>query len=248
MQLKKLIFGGWLALTIGCAPGYQISKSNRAEYVIDKGIPTDSTVYRLYQPYKQKLEAQMNEVIGHSETQMAKVDTIPESLLGNFFADATLQQGRKLDPTIDFAMPSTKGGVRTALPKGEIRVSNVFELMPFENTLMVYTISGTEAQQLLNFIAASNGQPVSGIQMTIKDKKPMGVLINGKPFDINANYKVLTSDYIASGGDNARGFKNPLAVKELGLKVRDALLNYIKEKEAAGQKINSRLDGRITKD
>lgn len=248
MQLRKLIPGVLLALTIGCTSGYRIAKSNRAEYAIDKDIPVDSNILHLYQPYKTKLEAEMNQVIGHSELLMAKVDTIPESVLGNFFADATLQQGRKLDPEIDFAMPSTKGGIRTAVPKGEIRVSNVFELMPFENALMVYTISGAEAQQLLNFIAASNGQPVSGIRMKIRDRKPEEVVINGKAFDINSNYKVLTSDYIASGGDNARGFKNPVAVKELGLKVRDALLNHIKEQEAAGKKINSSLDGRITKD
>ncbi|MNL32993.1 hypothetical protein D3C87_1548790 [compost metagenome] len=59
---------------------------------------------------------------------------------------------------------------------------------------------------------------------------------------------MLTSDYIASGGDNARGFKNPLDKKVLGLKVRDALIGYVKDIEAAGKTINAKLDGRIIKD
>lgn len=246
MNFRNLILG-LVVLSAGCSPGYKIAKSNRAEYIIDKNVPADTSMLRLYLPYKQKLEAEMNQVIGYSEVLMPKVDTIPESLLGNFFSDAILQQGRRLDPDIDFAMPSTKGGIRIALPKGAIAVSNVFELMPFENALVVLTISGAETQQLLNFIAGSNGQPVAGLRMKIRDRKPEQVMINGKPFDSNRSYKVLTSDYVAGGGDNARGFKNPLEKKDLGLKVRDALLNYIRQQEAAGKKINSVLDGRITK-
>lgn len=231
-----------------CSSGYKLVKANRAEYAINKGIAADSAIIQAYLPYKAQMEAEMNQVIGHSEVQMPKVDTIPESLLGNFFADATLQQARKYDPSIDFAMPSTKGGIRVALPKGNIALSNIFELMPFENELIAFTLSGAEVQNLLNFIAATNGQPVSGLRMKIRNKKPEGVLINGKAFDPGKTYRVLTSDYIASGGDNARGFKNPLDKKVLGLKVRDALIGYVKDNEAAGMTINAKLDGRITKD
>lgn len=231
-----------------CSSGYKVVKANRAEYAINKDVTADSTVIRTYLPYKAQMEAEMNQVIGHSAVEMAKVDTIPESMLGNFFADAALQQARKYDPTIDFAMPSTKGGIRVTVPKGNVTVSNIFELMPFENELLALTLSGADVQNLLNFIAATNGQPVSGLKMVIKNKKPENVLINGKPFDVNKTYRVLTSDYLAGGGDNALGFKTPLDTKVLGLKVRDALMNYVKESEAAGKTINAKLDGRITKD
>ena len=231
-----------------CSSGYKLVKANRAEYAINKGLAADSAIIRTYLPYKAQMEAEMKQVIGHSEVQMPKVDTVPESLLGNFFADATLQQARKYDPSIDFAMPSTKGGIRAALPKGNITLSNIFELMPFENELLAFTLSGAEVQNLLNFIAATNGQPVSGLRMKIRNKKPVEVLINGKTFDPAKTYRVLTSDYIASGGDNARGFKNPLDKKTLDLKVRDALIGYVKDNEAAGKTINAKLDGRITKD
>lgn len=233
---------------VSCSQNYQLVKANRAEYPINASVSPDSSVIKAYLPYKQQLDAEMNQVIGHSEVQMPKVDTIPESLLGNFFADATLQQARKYDATIDFAMPSTKGGIRVALPKGKVTLSNLFELMPFENELIAFTLSGADTQNLINFIAATNGQPVSGLQMKIKNRKPESVMINGQPFDAAKTYRVLTSDYIASGGDNARGFKNPIAKKVLGLKVRDALIGYVKETEAAGKTINAKLDGRIVKD
>ena len=127
-------------------------------------------------------------------------------------------------------------------------MSNLFELMPFENELIAFTLKGADVQQLLNFIAATNGQPVAGLHLKIVDKKPVDVFIKGKPFDPRQTYRVLTSDYIAGGGDNALGFKDPVDKKVLGLKVRDALINYVKEKQAAGESINPKSNGRITKD
>ena len=145
-------------------------------------------------------------------------------------------------------MPSTKGGIRVDVPKGAIKLSNIFELMPFENELVAFTLKGTDVQELINFVAASNGQPIAGIRLKIADKKPVDIFIKGKPFDPQKTYRVLTSDYIAGGGDNALGFKNPVEKKVLGLKVRDALINYVKEIQAAGKTLNPQLDGRITKD
>lgn len=231
-----------------CSSKYQLTKSDRVDYPINSSLSPDSSIIKSYLPYKARLDAEMTKVIGHSALAMSKKssDTLPESLLSNFFADAVMEQAKKLDPAIDFAMPSTKGGIRVDLPKGPIMVSNIYELMPFENELVICTIKGTEAQRLLEFIAASNGQPVAGLHMKIIDKKPAVVFIDGKPFDIHRNYRVLTSDYVANGGDNTLGLKDPVEKKVLGLKVRDALINYVKVKQAEGSNITAQLDGRIS--
>lgn len=236
------------SLLLSCSSGYKLVKANRAAYVINKEVAADSTIIKAYLPYKEQLDKEMNQVLGYSEVLMTKNNELPETLLSNFFSDAILQEALKYDPTIDFAMPSTKGGLRVDVPKGAIRLSNLFELMPFENELIAFTLKGPDVQQLLNFIAATNGQPVAGLRLKIVDKRPVDVFIKGKPFDPQQTYRVLTSDYVAGGGDNALGFKNPVEKKVLGLKVRDALINYVKEKQVAGQTINPKSDGRITKD
>jgi 2',3'-cyclic-nucleotide 2'-phosphodiesterase (5'-nucleotidase family) len=239
-----------LSLLYACSSGYKVVKSGRTDYSINKEIVADSAIIKTYLPYKVKMDAEMNRVIGRSAMLMSKKssDTLPESLLSNFFADAVMQQALKLDPAIDFAMPSTKGGLRVDLPEGDITVSNIFELMPFENQLFVFTLKGSDVQRLMDFIALSNGQPVAQFKMKISGKKPDDVWINGKKFDVSKNYRVLTTDYISGGGDGAQGFENPIDKKSLELKVRDALLNFVKETEAAGKMINSKLDGRITKE
>lgn len=247
--LQVLLLSGLLFLN-ACASGYRIVRSGRAEYPVNGTAPADSGIIRAYMPYKVKMDAEMNRVIGHSAVLMSKKqsDTLPESLLSNFFADAVAHQALKADTGVDFAMPSTKGGLRVDLPQGPLTVSHIFELMPFENELILFTLKGQDVQRLLDFIAAAHGEPVWGLKMKISGGKAADVRIGGKPFDPSRTYRVLTTDYISGGGDNAKGFENPVDKKILGLKVRDALMAEVKEKEAAGESVSAGFDGRITID
>lgn len=236
-------------LLASCSVNYQASSSISTRYPINANVDVDSSIIKIYQPYKVQLDAEMGKIIGQSSVLMSKKssDTLPESLLSNFFADAVTTQVERVGNELDFAMPSTKGGLRVDLPKGHITVSNIFELMPFENTLTIYTLKGEDVARLLDFIAASNGQPVSGLRMKIVEKKATEVLIRGKPFDSGKTYKVLTTDYIAGGGDNTLGFENPLAKKDLNIKVRDALMEYVSRYTTSGRFLRPELDGRIRK-
>ena len=235
-------------LSGACSSTYRVVKSNRSEYKITQHVPADSSIIRTYQPYKLKLDSQLNEVLGYSENELTKQIVNGESSLGNFLADASLFEARKTIPQIDFSMPSGNGGLRNDLPSGAITLSNIFQLMPFENELIVFELKGSAVQTLLDYIARTGGQPIAGLTMKIKANKPVDVLIGGKPFDPSKNYSVLTSDYIAGGADGISSFKNPLSSKVLGLKIRDALIQYVKETKNKGVKISSKLDGRMTND
>lgn len=231
-----------------CSSNYKLVDAKRKAYPINAATLTDSTVLKTYLPYKLKMDSQMNAVIGYTDVALTKTYVGTESLLGNFFSDAAFAEAGKLDQQIDFAMPSTNGGLRNDLPLGPVTLANVFELMPFENELMIYELKGDKVKELLDNIAASGGQPVAGIKFRIADKKATDIVIAGKAFDLSRNYRVLTSDYIASGGDGVDTFKNPVAFKVVGLKVRDALINYIRQQQSADKKITSKLDRRITND
>jgi 2',3'-cyclic-nucleotide 2'-phosphodiesterase (5'-nucleotidase family) len=246
--MRTVLFCSFSLLIFSCSTNYKVVKSNRTDYHIANDLAADSSVIRKYLPYKLKMDSQMNAILGYSAVKLSKKSQSGESLLGNFFADAALYEARKIDPTIDFAIPSTNGGLRNDLPLGAITLANVFELMPFENEMVVFRLSGAEVRSLIDFIAKSGGQPVSGITIKIKDRKAAGVMIQGKAFDSTRSYRVMTSDYIAGGGDDLNSFKTATDSKILGLKVRDALIMYIKEKQAAGEKINTTLDKRISND
>jgi len=249
MSIKKQVY--ILAISLfflgSCTAKYAVVKSNREEFKISNDVQVDSAIIKTYMPYKVKVDSEMNTVIGYTDVVLTKSSTVPESVLGNFFADAVLNQAKKMEPAIDFVFPTTKGGLRNDIAKGPITVSNIFELMPFENQLVLFNLIGEDVLKVVTYIAASNGQPVSGLKFNIKGKSTEGILINGKPFDVTKNYWVLTSDYIASGGDDAVGFATPISRKDIGLLVRDALLREVKQVQAEGKSINAKLDGRITK-
>ena len=211
---------------------------------IDSTLTGDPGFMRLYAPYRLKLEAEMNRVVGHTDVDLTKPSNAPETRLGNFFADALLAEGRKLYPEAEFSF-GTKGGLRMELQKGDITVGNLFELMPFENELVLLELSGKSVAQLAQFIAATGGQPVAGLRMRIKEGKATGITIGGKPLNPSRTYKLITYDYLANGGDNSRGLNNPVSRINLGQKVRDALITYVSEQARAGNHINTQLDERI---
>jgi 2',3'-cyclic-nucleotide 2'-phosphodiesterase (5'-nucleotidase family) len=245
--LKRGLLFLLLCALASCSAHYSLVKANRTEYPINHNLAEDSAMIRAYQPYKKQMDVQMNRLIGQCARELTKSYDLPETLLGNFFSDAVLAEGKKLDTTIDFSMSTTKGGLCNNLPKGELHLYDLFELMPFENEMVTLRLRGTDVESLLTFIAAAGGEPVSGLRMTISNGKPRDVVINGQAFDPNKTYTVLVSDYIAGGGDNSKGLANPIEKKVLGLKIRDALISYVKTQTASGKIIDAQLDGRITK-
>lgn len=212
---------------------------------VDSTTVDDPDYVQFYAPYKKQLEVEMNRVVGRATVSLTKPSEVPETLLGNFFADVLLAQARKQVPDAEFAF-GTKGGLRIELNQGPITIGNLFELMPFENEIVVLELTGEKVQQLAQFIAATGGQPVSGIRMEIENGIATNIRIGGKPIGPNQTYKLVTYDYLANGGDNSRGLDDPINRTNLGIKVREALIDYVSEKAQAGNDINTQLDGRIT--
>jgi 2',3'-cyclic-nucleotide 2'-phosphodiesterase (5'-nucleotidase family) len=243
MHKKIFLHLAVIAILASCSKSLYVKEKQASLNTINSTLPVDSGIIRYYDPYKIKLDSQMNRVIGYSETEMVKKQ--PESILGNFFSDAIAQTVQRRNINFDFAIPSTNGGMRAALPKGNITVRNVFELMPFENELVILTLSGKDVKSLAEFIVSKNGQPVSGITIKSVNKQLQEVIINGETLNENKKYRVLTSDYLAGGGDGIEAFKNAIARENLSIKARDAIIEYIEIETRSGHTLNPAVDGRI---
>ena len=210
---------------------------------------TDEEQKKIIMEYRETLKADMSRVLVHSEHVMERGS--PEGKLNNFIADLVFDIGKEIyqpddGKAIDFCLLNY-GGLRVPLPKGEITYERVFELLPFENEMVVITLTGDKTLELFQYLAASErGMPVSGITLTIKDNEPHEVLIDGNEFDINRSYKVLTSDYLAGGGDHMNFFLQPVNYELLGMRVRDAIIIHMQRVNEEGEKIRSGLDGRIS--
>ena len=140
------------------------------------------------------------------------------------------------------------GGLRNILPKGKITVSDIFEILPFENSLCVLTMKGSEMKRLFKAIASLGGEGVSGVRLEItKEGELLDATIGGKPVEDNRLYTVATIDYLADGNGRMDAFLQA-EKRECpdGATLRGLFLDYVRKQTAEGKTITSGLDGRIT--
>lgn len=230
---------------VSCSHSFIVSKHDTKEYVFSDSTQSviDSSIDQEIAPFRQKVKAEMSTVLATSTTTLERGN--PESKLGDFVADACFIQVQKIENgkfKPDFAVFNS-GGLRRPLPKGDITRGDIFELMPFENELVVVTLTGDRIEKLINFIASKGGAPVSGLRMKIDGVKGVDVFINRQAFDSTKTYQVLTSDYLANGGDSFDFFLDAPKENTL-LKVRDALIGYLEDQTRSGKKIDIQLDQR----
>ena len=235
---------------LSCAAPAKVQKVETKGYGIAPGesAMVDSVMLKKIAPYKDSVDADMNVELAISSMAMEKGQ--PESLLGNFVSDVCLDTVRNIyhpddQHNVDFAFYNN-GGLRNSLPRGKITRRDVFELMPFENELVILTLDGATVQKIFNFIASKGGVPVSGLRMRIQNNKPADPMINGAVFDSARQYKVVTSDYLANGGDQCFFLADAVRREATGLKVREALLGYMTVMGQRKQPVSSRLDRRIS--
>ena len=238
-----------LLFTFSCKTAF-VQRSHDVENIsVSEELGTmDSTIVKLYAPYKNILEKDMNRVLAISEKELVKDK--PESLLTNFLADLLLEQGALVanDHQLNFT-PAVSffnyGGIRSSLPKGEITVGNIFELMPFENELVFIELKGDKMQAFMDYIADHGGGSVGGARMVIANDKANDVKIGGKEIDFNKNYWLVTNDYVAAGGDGLEMLAENEQFINSGEKIRDAIIDYLEELTNNNQHVNPKLDERI---
>jgi len=234
-----------LALTtISCKQYYYIT-NEASTYEMNQAFVEDSAVLALVKPYKERLDVQMDQVIGECAQDLAKEK--PECLLGNFMADAILKKCEEYsEKTIDFSVVNY-GGIRIPnLPAGPITVRRIYELMPFENTLVVVHINGETTQAFFEHIAKQGGWPISsGVQLKTDTLGNLhSASINGQAIDTNRDYTVALSDFLANGGDKC-AFLIDKDRDDLGVLFRDALIEYIEDLTKNQKMLNSQLEGRV---
>lgn len=227
---------------------YELSDVKGSMIAIDStwDAHPDQKAIAVLKPYKEKVDAMMYEVIGTSEMKMEK--RTPESLLSNLVASVLQEAATQvIGHPADMGLVNM-GGLRNILPKGDITVGAVYEILPFENSLCVLTMEGADMKRLFKAIASLHGEGVSGIRLEIsKEGELLNASIDGKPVEDDKLYTVATIDYLADGNGDMDAFlqaKKRECPEDATL--RGLFLDYVRKQTAAGKVITSKLDGRIT--
>jgi len=252
-QLSRLLLVICLLIAIACntqtPQQVGVFDSNQSiDSSLDHQALQDTGFTNMINHYKVGLDSQMNQLV--SVTKEAMMSGRPESLLSNYIADAMLAIGNKycvdnkLGHKVDIAIINN-GGLRTSLPKGNITTGKLFELLPFENKLVIVGMKGSDLQNVLKYIATRDGEGVSGVKMGIRGDLAVDVKVGGQNLDLNKIYHIISIDYLVNGGDGMNSFDKRENFRHMHMKLREAIINHAKVLYKSGVGINAELDGRV---
>lgn len=210
----------------------------------DKKPNTDAAIEQMIKPYRMQVDSKMNQVIGQSARVLSKDK--PESLLGNWVADLILKKSEAYyEAPIDLAIVNY-GGLRIpSIPQGDITTGKIFELMPFDNMMVVITVNGGVVRQLFELILNNGGWPISHtVRIEASGNQLTKAMINGALLQDDKMYKIALSDFVANGGDKCFFFKG-IPQENLDILMRDMMIEFVKEQNAAGQLLDAKIEGRI---
>ena len=231
----------WL---LACQPQTHLVKAAASHLKMEELKEDDQEIIDIIAPYKKEVAKEMNTVIGQCAKLLSKGQ--PESTLGNWTADVSKEVVENaLKTPIDFCMLNL-GGLRIpSLPKGDITKGKIFELMPFDNTLLAVEIKGSELKDLFDRAAATGGWPISKeVKMTIHKEKAQDIMIGGQKVQKDKIYKVAMNDYMANGGDKCSFLKNKKKL-ETNLLMRTAIITYIEQLTKTGKAIDANIENRV---
>ena len=219
---------------------------------VDSSIPDDPEVLKIIAPYSEKVRA-LSKVIGRLDGNLSKTG-VGGGTLGNFVTDAVRSQAEaKLGKPIVLAMMNNGGLRKNEIAAGELRASDIFELLPFENALVAIDVTGVQLAKILQ-VVTRDAQSGARIQFKWNERdRPefiSGKLVasSGKELEIDPNqtYTILTIDYLMRLNSGAYAIlQEAKNATPLNLTLRDAVMNYVKSETAAGRPVRPVVDNRF---
>lgn len=214
-----------------------------SQFIPVSNVVPDPDVAEALDPFYEKVKVKMAEVLGEATADFVKSEKA-ESALADIVADALREKGKT-----QIAIQNI-GGLRAPISKGTITWGNVFEVLPFQNTLVTAKLTGAQLKKTLErgLVPTIGMVSLSGLRVQFNLSKPAGervasaILLDGSPLEDSKLYTVTTNDFVLVGGDGFTEFANGTDILDTGISLRDAMVDYIK----ANPTITPKLDGRIT--
>jgi 2',3'-cyclic-nucleotide 2'-phosphodiesterase (5'-nucleotidase family) len=249
MKIPTLIILFFLIGFTSCKKdAWHLEKIEGKQLSISDSLMTNTEIDSFIKPYRNHVNKELDSVIAYSIDTYSKTDGELNTAIGNLFADVIYEQANpvfnsRTGENIDMVLVNS-GGIRALISKGDVTMRTAFEIMPFENTIVVVALNGKSINNIIHFLAqAKKAHPISGLKLTVDtDFNIVEALINGKSIDTTKIYYVATNDYLYNGGDNMTFFQPNEGLVVLNYKIRNALLDYFIKTDTINPVIDDRFN------
>ena len=223
-----------------------LSKISGERLPISEKLESNDSITTYIQPYKEHIEKTLSEPLAYNPKMLSKSDGELNTALGNLMADIVMEMSQPIFKTrtgknIDFVLLN-HGGIRSVISKGNVTAGTAYEVMPFENKVVVVELTSEKVQEMLDYLAKrQKAHPVSGIQIALNKGGTINkVLIQNELLNNNRTYYVATSDYLADLGDNMHFFSDPVSITDLDYLIRNEMIDYFKKVDTLNPVIDNR--------
>lgn len=211
-----------------------VNKVQGKQIAVTEALSQTSTIETFIAPYRSHIDEDLNSILAYAPENIDKKGTW-QTTIGNLQSTITLASANKIfnlreNKNVDICLLNN-GGIRSIINKGNITTRTAFELMPFENSLIVASLKGEQILELVNyFIKEKKPHPLAGLTFTIdKNDIAQNILVQNLPLDAQKIYFVATNDYLYNGGDSMNFFKKSVNMYDLDYKLRNIWIDYFKE-------------------
>lgn len=225
---------------------HSLQKLKASKIAVDTSFVAIDSITEFTAPYRKRINLVLDSALAYTPITISKIDGKYNTTAGNLMADIIREQAEPIfkarsGNSIDFVLVN-HGGIRSLISPGKVSARTAYQVMPFENTIVVVTLSGKSVAALVDFLIKSErAHPISGIQVIInKDGSLKEVNINGEPLNQKRNYAIATSNYLVSGGDDMLFFKNALSTTDTDYLIRNAMIDYFKKVDTLRVAIDDR--------
>ncbi|GAA4238040.1 5'-nucleotidase [Postechiella marina] len=201
---------------------------------ITDSLMQNEDIENFVKPFRDHIQNDLDSVLAYSKNTYSKAEGEYNTAVGNFMADAIYKQAniifnKRTSKNIDMVLLNY-GGIRSIIPKGNITKKTAFNIMPFENSIVVVALKGTQVKLLIEYLSKDKtAHPISKLKLKLnKDYSINSATINGENIDALKTYYVATNDYLYNGGDSMTFFKPNDSLYELNYKIRNALIDNFK--------------------
>ncbi len=249
MNLKTQHFVSFVTILFICSckqgPAALTEIHGKQLLIGDSIKPLDS-LEQFVAPYRNRVNEVLDSTLAYAPYDITKNDGKLNTTAGNLMADIVLEQigpvfKARTGKEIDFVLLN-HGGIRSIISAGNVSARTAYEIMPFENMIVVAELNGPSVREMIGFLVQANrAHPIAGMQITLSSENELqSVNIKGAPFDENRTYFVATSDYLVKGGDNMGFFRDGLKIIPTDYKLRNALIDYFKKADTLKPVVDNR--------
>lgn len=246
MNFKNIFLVFGLLLIASCKVPMDVSKIEGKNVNINDSLQPVANIETFIKPYRENINKDLDSILAYSVDTYSKSDGHLNTAIGNLLADVIYEEAgpvffKRTGEHIDFVLMN-HGGIRAIISKGIITKRTAFELMPFENSIVVSKLPGANVKELLDYLAkAKRAHPISKLKIVLdKDGQVVESLVNQVPIDFNKTYNIATNDYLINGGDGMDFFKGSEAVYVLDYKIRNSLIDYFMKTDTLNPVIDDR--------